>query len=758
MCRETKRRFLAHISEDGKREQTILEHLEGTGRLAEQFAEVFGFGSYGYALGKLHDIGKYSFEFQKRLTENGKKVDHATAGARLCWEQKGPYSPYGMLAYAVAGHHSGLPDTGGDGDLAGRGTLKGRMKKELFSFEEYRKEVDFPALSAPTNFRGTDRGEDPGFAQSFLIRMLYSCLVDADYLDTEAFMKEKVERDSGEKLESLLKKLEKHVSGWLYNHDRRTVNGRRSEILRQCLEKGTLPRGLFRLTVPTGGGKTISSLAFALRHGAEHEMKRVIYVIPYTSIIEQNAKIFSDILGRENVLEAHCNIDYESDEELKPLHLAAENWDKPVVVTTNVQFFESLFSNKSSKCRKLHNIADSVIIFDEAQMLPCEYLRPCIAAMEELLLRYRSTLVLCTATQPALGGLFRKSITWEELCPDREEQFQFFKRCQILNLGRIRREELIDRLEQEDQALCILNTKREVQEVYQELKERRGQSSEGEIFHLSTQMYPEHRKAVLDEIRKRTGKRAEGKSQIEKTGIEEETEETESAGNVCIVIATSLVEAGVDLDFASVYREMAGLDSAIQAAGRCNREGKRPLEESRTWIFDMEGEKKTAEQEQRAEVMSGMLEKLERAGKSLNSPEAAEEYFRYLYQFKGSELDRKHIMEYFRPGNFRFASAAQEFKMIEEHTVSLLIPVEESAEKIAEEIRLKGCSRKRMREAGRYSVSVDKKKIEEFCRNGIAELLTEGEEDGLYVLKRREQYSQEVGLLMEVETGKAFLM
>lgn len=224
------------------------------------------------------------------------------------------------------------------------------------------------------------------------------------------------------------------------------------------------------------------------------------------------------------------------------------------------------------------------------------------------------------------------------------------------------------------------------------------------------------------------------------------------------MIATSLVEAGVDLDFASVYREMAGLDSAIQAAGRCNREGKRPLEESRTWIFDMEGEKKTAEQEQRAEVMSGMLEKLERAGKCLNSPEAAEEYFRYLYQFKGSELDRKHIMEYFHPGNFSFASAAQEFKMIEEHTVSLLIPVEESAEKIAEEIRLKGCSRKRMREAGRYSVSVDKKKIEEFCRNGIAELLTEGEGDGLYLLKRREQYSQEVGLLMEVETGKAFLM
>ena len=209
-----------------------------------------------------------------------------------------------------------------------------------------------------------------------------------------------------------------------------TVNGRRTEILKHCLEEGRSERGLFRLTVPTGGGKTIASLAFALRHAVENQMDRVIYVIPYTSIIEQNAKVFREILGDENVLENHCNIAYEVDsqraEELQPMQLAAENWDKPVVVTTNVQFFESLFANKPSKCRKLHNIANSVIIFDEAQMLPNDYLKPCIAMIEELLNNYKTSVVLCTATQPALKSFFQSEVLATELCPRMDEQFHFF--------------------------------------------------------------------------------------------------------------------------------------------------------------------------------------------------------------------------------------------------------------------------------------------------------------------------------------------
>ena len=210
----------------------------------------------------------------------------------------------------------------------------------------------------------------------------------------------------GEAPEILLKRLEQYIAGWLSNEKTDTVNGRRTEILKHCLSCGELKRGMFQLTVPTGGGKTVASLAFALRHAVENGLDRVIYVIPYTSIIEQNADVFRKILGEQNVLENHCNVDYESSEELKSMQLAAENWDKPVVVTTNVQFFESLYANKSSKCRKLHNIANSVIIFDEAQMLPPDYLKPCLAAMEELVDRFQCSIVLCTATQPAPDFFF----------------------------------------------------------------------------------------------------------------------------------------------------------------------------------------------------------------------------------------------------------------------------------------------------------------------------------------------------------------
>ena len=256
---------------------------------------------------------------------------------------------------------------------------------------------------------------------------------------------------------------------------------------------GESEKGLFRLTVPTGGGKTIASLAFALRHAVKNKMDRVIYVIPYTSIIEQNAKVFQDILGKENVLEDHSNVDYKSSEELMTMQLAAENWDKPVVVTTNVQFFESLFANKTSKCRKLHNIANSVIIFDEAQMLPNDYLKPCIAMVEEFLNNYGISAVLCTATQPALESFFQRERSATELCPRMEEQFTFFKRTVFENIGVLTEETIVESLKEEYQALCIVNTKKKAQKLYNAL--------EGDgIYHLSTSMYPKHRKRVLGEI------------------------------------------------------------------------------------------------------------------------------------------------------------------------------------------------------------------------------------------------------------------
>lgn len=708
-------KYLAHISEDKTREQTILEHLEGTAKLSGEFAKSFGYEDWGYCVGKLHDIGKYSEKFQKRIHGSDIRVDHATAGAQVCKELGGIYM---LFAYCIAGHHAGLPDTGESADMGDSATLMGRMKKRLEEYREYEKEVAIPELKTPPF--SIQNNTDPSFTIGFLIRMLYSCLVDADYLDTEKFMSDgTANRESGDEISVLWRRLQRHISDWMGNQDRNTINGRRTEILKACMEGALSTKGLFRLTVPTGGGKTVASLAFALRHALEQGLERVIYVIPYTSIIEQNAKVFQDILGHENVLEHHCNVDYASTKELKPMQLAIENWDKPIVVTTNVQFFESLFSNKSSKCRKLHNIANSVIIFDEAQMLPSDYLKPCIQAIEELIRHYKCSVVLCTATQPALGKLFSEDITYQELCPRVEEQFRFFKRSAIESLGKISEETLLERLRTEHQALCIVNTKKSAQKLYQEMSE------EG-VYHLSTLMYPVHRKAVLKKIRARL-----------------------KMGEKCILIATSLVEAGVDLDFQSVYRQLAGIDSVIQAAGRCNREGTRAMEDSHTYIFQMEDEVKVLGQEQQIDTAKQIIRKFN----DISMPEAIQEYFARLYGFKGEGLDKKKILERFNKGRFPFATVGKDFKLIEQDTKTIFIVREERAKEILEEIRYKGATKALMREVGQYCVDVYDNIFQKIYAAGMLMEVSEELKDEFFLLRNVDDYSEETGLKIDVELG-----
>lgn len=708
-------KYIAHI--DGERIQTIKEHLEGTAKLSGEFAEKFGKQDWGYCCGMLHDIGKYSIDFQKRiLGENNYRVDHSTAGARVCLEKGGKYS---FLEYCIAGHHAGLPNYGNNYDESTDSTLLGRRLKKLSDYQAYQTEIEVPAInSMPIDLKRT---VNPDFSLSVFMRMIYSCLVDADFLDTEAFMKEgKQGRNSGENIEILFKKLENYISGWLKNQDIDTVNGRRTEILKNCLEMGKTEKGLFRLTVPTGGGKTVASLAFALRHALENKMDRIIYVIPYTSIIEQNAKVFRDILGEENVLENHCNVDYESSEELLPMQLASENWDKPIVVTTNVQFFESLFANKSSKCRKLHNIANSVIIFDEAQMLPNDYLKPCIAMIEELINNYQVSAVLCTATQPALASFFHERISEKELCPRMEEQFEFFKRTVFENVGVLTENDLIQRLEKEYQALCIVNTKKRAQRIYKQL--------EGEgVYHLSTSMYPKHRRRILREIRERLQKNKK-----------------------CILISTSLVEAGVDLDFQSVYRELAGVDSMIQAAGRCNREGLRPAKESKVYIFQFEGKENVLGQRQQIDVAKSVIAD----NRDISDMESITQYFEMLYHIKGDSLDKKKILDEFQNKRYNFAKVGKEFKLIEQDTKTIFINYEEEANETLCLLKERGFTRSGMRKASQYCVTVYENEFNKLYGIGAIQPISEDIED-FYELTYKEKYTEKIGLELEFDDGAA---
>ena len=623
------------------------------------------------------------------------------------------------MSYCIAGHHAGLPNYGSSQDGGFESTLMGRMKKTLKDYSAYQDEIEIPKVTTVPIAYGETK--NPDFSLSVFIRMLYSCLVDADFLDTEAFMKKgEIKRDTGESIEILLQKLEKYVSKWLLNKEINTVNGRRTEILRNCLEARKREKGLFRLTVPTGGGKTVASLAFALRHAVYNNMDRIIYVIPYTSIIEQNAQIFRSILGDENVLESHCNVDYGDSEEWNPMKLAAENWDKPVVVTTNVQFFESLFGNKSSKCRKLHNIANSVIIFDEVQMLPADYLKPCIAMIEELVSSFGVSAVLCTATQPALQPFFQSGISAYELCPRMEEQFAFFKRTTFQNLDKISEEDLIEKLSGEYQALCIVNTKKKAQALYKALK---GQG----VFHLSTSMYPKHRKRVLEEVRRCLNN-----------------------GERCLVLSTSLVEAGVDLDFQSVYRQLAGIDSVIQAAGRCNREGKRSPEESNVYVFRFEEQERILGQRKQIEAAKTLVSE----GKDISALETIEEYFKFLYHLKSSELDKKNIMAQFKGIKCNFPKVAEDFKMIENDTKTVFIPIEEEAQDLLQQLKYQGFTKTSMRKAGQYSVTLYDDVIEKMEAAGMIELVAENIND-FYELKDKERYTEEFGLDLNIENGMA---
>lgn len=328
--------WIAHKNEDGQREQSILEHLKGTANRAQEFANPFGCGEYGRCLGMLHDIGKYSEGFRERILNGGGKVDHSTAGAQLVWELSNTLNAR-IASYCVAGHHTGLPDGGSAADHEAESTLSARLQRPVEDYQAFRQEID-PSTLLPTQEPPLRLLGKAGFTISFFTRMLYSCLVDADFLDTERFMSNgSVARDPGEPLPILRGKLAQYLKK--FDHPQNDLNRMRCNILNRCLQMAENGRGLFTLTVPTGGGKTLSSLAFALEHAKHNEQRRVIYVIPYTSIIEQTAEEFRTVLGDRNVLEHQHNFQYDyGDDRIDPRRLAAENWDKPVIVTTNVQF------------------------------------------------------------------------------------------------------------------------------------------------------------------------------------------------------------------------------------------------------------------------------------------------------------------------------------------------------------------------------------------------------------------------------------
>ncbi|MBV8889265.1 MAG: CRISPR-associated helicase Cas3', partial [Alphaproteobacteria bacterium] len=661
--------------------EPLLAHLAAVGKHAAASARVFGWASIAEVAGRLHDIGKCSVRFQAYIRgERPSGGDHSSAGAHVALNTyRGSSLVFArLLAFAIAGHHAGLADGS---------ELDDRLKATPLDAPGWQDHTaPLPEGKALLPSRGLQPQADPGFTKAFLVRMLFSCLVDADFLETEHFYAkakgDPVEPGGHRDLATLRDTLRAYMAEKRAEAAMTQLNALRAEVLDHALDKAALAPGAFTLTVPTGGGKTLTSLSFALEHGVWHGLRRVVYVIPYTSIIEQTAAVFRKALCTDDdVLEHHASFDWEDakaaredDGEgrdgLAKLRRAAENWDVPVVVTTAVQFFESLYANRTSRCRKLHNLANSVIVLDEAQTLPINLLRPCVAALKELSANYGASVVLCTATQPALLAKdgFEKGFAIDdsrELAPQPKALYERLKRVQVEHLpGETTDEAIAARFGEREQMLCIVNSRAHARALFERIRHLPG------AVHLTTLMCARHRRKVLAEVRRRLER-----------------------GEPARVVSTSLIEAGVDIDFPEVWRAVTGLDSIAQAAGRCNREGRAKL--GRTVVFQPAGQKPAKELTMPVQAARTIL----RDHPDPLTLDAVYAYFRELYWQKGGgpafDLGRLNgddwpilpaIAERDKEVTYPFDSIAAAFHMIDTVMDTVVVPWDDNAKAVLNKI------------------------------------------------------------------------
>ena len=696
--------------------QSNEEHLSGVANLAERFANEFGMGSWGRVLGLLHDKGKERKAFQDYIKKNSgydstiqypTEHTHAFVGGVIAKSLYGKAAT-DLLCNQIVSHHTGLHDYY---------EMDGILNKEI-------------PLGVNQSVEKIGLNKPP-FALDLkdfnhLSRMLFSCLVDADYLDTELFMDEESARKriNDIKLESLLPLLETYIDNLQTCSAESEVNAIRRIVQERCVSTADMAKGFYSLTVPTGGGKTLSSLVWALRHAVHNGMKRIIIAIPYTSIIVQTASILKKIFGEESVLEHHSNFDPQSLKGKEMQHkakLATENWDYPIVVTTNVQLFESMFSNKPSDCRKLHNIVNSVIILDEVQTLPTDYLQPIVDALKSYQRMFGISVLFTTASQPVLSGLiegcnpqaeFQGIDNITEIIPKEYALHDRLRRVRldIDNTGSTY-DEIVNRLSRHDKVLCIVNTRNDAREIFELLPK------EGLTIHLSRMMCPRHISKAIQEIKQALSDNSE---------------------TVIRVVATQLIEAGVDIDFPVVYREEAGLDSILQAAGRCNREGK--LDIATTYVFSLSVEHKLY-----GSIIDANNARLNMVNvNDWFAPETMTEYFRQLYCRKGT-FDKKDLKTLlYKPTEMCFAEATKEFRLIEETGKTVYVNMDDSLE-LVERLKSDGITYSLIKQLSQYSVNIHERDFQKLLSYGAIEEVIEG----IYVVNDRAQYDEKIGLRLD---------
>ena len=680
--------LFAHISQAEssnveQRTQSLEAHSRNVAELASQFAAEFGCGDIARVMGLLHDKGKEQAEWQKYIqgvTGYSKECahvkqgpNHSYIGACLAQKQYPQLAP--LIAQPIAGHHRGLYDYC---DYIEE--TKSDIPKDV--------SVDEPVPCAFPKL--TNLGQ---YDLHHIIRMLFSCLVDADSLDTEAFMNPEQSKLRGyhTSMVDLLGKLERHLKTLREKSDENEVNRIRNYVQEQCIRESGGEVGFYSLTVPTGGGKTLASVLWALHHAVKNHLQRIIIAIPYTSIIVQTAATLKSIFGEENVLEHHSNVSYESDCEKDEndeddlalqMKLATENWDYPIIVTTNVQFFESLFSNRRSDCRKLHNIVKSVVILDEVQTLPLGFYKPIVHSLDTLKRIFGTSFLFTTASQPILSGRIEGSYpkagfdalaNVHEIIPADARLHDKLRRVKLEFMeGAKSYGEIANALSKHHRVLCIVNTRKDAKEIYERLPD------EGIRLHLSRMMCPAHVSATIQHI----------KQTLENDGDEP-----------IRVVATQLIEAGVDIDFPVVFRQEAGLDSILQAAGRCNREGTRGL--CTTYVFNMGKEHP---------LPPGFITQTNNARLNMGkdhdwfAPEAMTSYFKQLHS-RIDNFDNKQIQELLYKPECEFEEAAHQFHLIDDKTTTVFINWNGSIDLYLQLIS-QGPSYSLMKKLAQYSISI----------------------------------------------------
>lgn len=732
------RRPIAHVASDG-RLHDLLDHLEGVAVRAKEAAGLFDSGPWAELAGLWHDLGKHSQAFQDMIRSaagldahleapSGKR-DHSTAGALLAVRAFGEQGGL-PLAFVIAGHHAGLVDRM---DLGTRLQQKAHLLAPALQGGGTTL-ADRPVPPPPGFLRpvaGQDR--DALFrSYEFWVRMLYSALVDADFLDTEDFHEGKTKRGrpyyrgAGEPLALLKPRLDRYMTGKQAGATaagalKSAVNQVRDQVLDSCRTRARNPPGVFSLTAPTGAGKTLAGMAFALEHALRHGLRRIIVVIPYTSIIEQNARQYRDVFGPGNVVEHHANLDPKR--ETFQNRLACENWDAPVIVTTSVQFFESLLANRSSRCRKLHNIARSVVIFDEVQTLPVGHLIPIVDLLRELVRNYSVSVVLSTATQPALAqrssGLSTRFPGFDritEIVPDVRSTFAELRRVAVRWPASLETpvtwEELATEAGGEERVLIIVHKRDDARTLVRLLPP--------DTMHLSALMCAAHRSRVLSRIRRML--------KWTKKPVR--------------VVSTQLVEAGVDLDFPVVYRAFGGFDSIAQAAGRCNREGTLlpNLGQVRIFVAPTLPPRGTPARAARAAqvLLAG------NPGLDPLNPEIFERYFREVY-FAAPSQDEKGIQR--ERAAWKFKTVAERFAMIEDDGSEPIVVPYGAARQRLDDLRRLGPSRQRLRALQPYIVTLYPQQRKALEDAGAVELLA----DTVLVLKgtHRGLYDGTFGLVLD---------